>query len=648
MLDRWLALLVLPVIVGVLALLTLFFLLRFLVPALILGYRLSKVQRRLKAAKTDKAGNVAQVFSLDRHLAHAWKEYEDTLHRQTRVNPATGVEEVASLRSTVPAEMYFSADVLIDSRLHSAFFRHLPGIFTGIGIIGTFYGLIKGLAKFQSEIAKTPGNAATALPPLLEAVGEAFVVSAVAITLAMLVTFVEKLVISSLYRQVEALGQTLDSMFESGAGEEYLSRLVRASEESASQTAILKDSLVGELKAILTDLTERQIAAQHASSNHVATSVTGTLQQGLKEPLDRIATAVNGFGQTREDNVARMVADVLTAFTARVEQLFGGQMTGIQQMQQQTVAALQGAVGRLNDLTASLETAGRRSTEVMGEQLTQAMTAMEDAAAHTQRADDRICRADSRCGRRNAPGFNGAVAAELEAVGTQVRTVIEALQRQSTESALASEQRSVQAMKQARQVSDQLDAKLAEVLAGVAASNAEMRTAVEAMRATTADAVSKFNAGAETLFVASSDFAKAGTAVSGTLDKASTLSEQLGATAAEVQGLSASLGGLVSDYKATRDAMQAVLDALDRTVENAKREASLTADVVQRIEAAARALGNAEGDVEKYLEQVSQVLADAHNEFAQGMQRTLNASNTAFYEQLSKATGLAPRSHRGT
>ena len=123
-------------------------------------------------------------------LAHLWSEYQETLHKQRVTNPQTGVEEVTAIRSTLPAESFFSTSVLVDSRLHTDFFKHLPGIFTGVGIIGTFLGLIKGLQAFQ--VSEDTHIVRESLDHLLHGVYEAFLVSAVAIGLAMLVTFLEK------------------------------------------------------------------------------------------------------------------------------------------------------------------------------------------------------------------------------------------------------------------------------------------------------------------------------------------------------------------------------------------------------------------------------------------------------------------------
>ena len=111
----------------------------------------------------------------------------------------------------------------------------MPGILTGIGIIGTFSGLILGLIDFQ--VSKDADQVRQSLAVLIQNVGHAFIVSAGAIALAMVSTWVEKSLVTKRYREVESLCQILDSLFDAGAGEEYLARLVEASETSATQAA---------------------------------------------------------------------------------------------------------------------------------------------------------------------------------------------------------------------------------------------------------------------------------------------------------------------------------------------------------------------------------------------------------------------------
>lgn len=245
------------------------FLLFFLLPAITLRFRLGKVLRRLRSASKDNLKELQAIFQQEKTLQHLWKEFRDTLHAQKEERDGQTV--VRAWRATTPAEAFFNAQYVVEGRLRTEFFKHLPGIFTGIGIIGTFLGLITGLSAFK--VSEDAGQVRESLELLLGGVFEAFLVSASAIALAMFVTLVEKLLLSSLYRCTEAVAQHLDSLFATGATEEYLARLAHASEESASQAKILKDSLVGDLKGLLIEMTERQIAAQALNTQEMGRQI---------------------------------------------------------------------------------------------------------------------------------------------------------------------------------------------------------------------------------------------------------------------------------------------------------------------------------------------------------------------------------------
>ena len=98
----------------------------------------------------------------------------------------------------MPAETVFSPQSLVDARLNVEFFKHLPGILTGIGIIGTFYGLINGIQHFDpSLLAKAKTDPAqmdklfVGLKVLFDEVQGAFIASFFTIGTAMVITVLE-------------------------------------------------------------------------------------------------------------------------------------------------------------------------------------------------------------------------------------------------------------------------------------------------------------------------------------------------------------------------------------------------------------------------------------------------------------------------
>jgi ABC-type transporter Mla subunit MlaD len=100
------------------------------------------------------------------------------------------------------------------------------------------------------------------------------------------------------------------------------------------------------------------------------------------------------------------------------------------------------------------------------------------------------------------------------------------------------------------------------------------------------------------------------------------------------------LQGVVADYATTSETVATMLADLRSTVENAKREANLTSDILARIESASQKLGQAQKAAEEYLVGISEVIAGAHSEFATGLKNVLGDGYREFYDRLSNATGL--------
>lgn len=167
----------------------------------------------------------------DPELAQLWTEYSQAVDTVQRLE-SSAQPSVGQWQASHAAEQFFTEHALVDSPLQSNFYKHVPGILTGVGIIGTFTGLIAGLVGFD---VSRPEQVQAELSQLVQTVGHAFLVSALAITLAMVFTWIEKSVLTGRYRQVEELQQWLDTLFVPRGGAPFMERLALASE---MQTAL--------------------------------------------------------------------------------------------------------------------------------------------------------------------------------------------------------------------------------------------------------------------------------------------------------------------------------------------------------------------------------------------------------------------------
>lgn len=644
---------------GVLAVLVLIFFVVFLVPGVLHWFRLSLIQRRIKKFESKNfASEFKKVFAKDKRLSHLWKEYQDSLHIQREERD--GQLATVAIRATVPSELYFNSQFVVDSRLRTEFFKHLPGLFTGIGIIGTFSGLIEGLRVFQ--VSENAATVRASLESLMHSVGEAFLISAAAIAAAMVVTFVEKLLLASLYRRTEEIAHAIDARFDSGAGEEYLSRLVRASEDSASQSKILKDALVKELGELLRELTtaqitsakesqlflserlaqtsKEQVEATRQDNQALGVTIAESIQQSLQGPLQDIANTVKSASGDQSATAARMLQDVMASFSQRLNDLFGGQISGLSDLNQQTAKSIQEAVGTLQTLVSNIEESSRRSTDAMAERMAQAIEKMEARQEAMNAQSTAFVEQIRQLVASSQSETNTKLQATLEAIGTQVAGMLATLSESQAQVFEGNRSREQSMTDRAKSAVSSMSESVEAAIKEMSTASAQMAKNVAVLTQTTSSSVDKMNAGAEQLGTASRNFAAAGERVTSVMGQAADVTAKLSETSGALTSGSVALQELLRDYKTQRDAVGQLVSELRATVELARKEASLTGDVLARIESSATRLGAAQKQADDYLAGVSRVLGEAHTTFASEVKRTLEKANTEFHNKLSGAVGL--------
>jgi hypothetical protein len=630
-------------IIGVLVALALDFVLRFLRPARSLLQSLKRIKQALgnAAAFADRGDGDLDAMvgkaKLEPAFAVPWVEYSKTLHPQ-RGTDELGQNRIVRWRATTLAETFFTDHALVDSPLRTEYFKHLPGILTGLGIIGTFGGLIRGLSHFDANSG--PERVQAALSDLINAVGHAFYVSAGAIALAMIFTWLEKFHLNQCYALVEDIQQAIDGLFHAGVGEEYLERLVKASETSATQALHIKDALVADLKQILTEITTQQVEASARDSSQISTDVGKVIADSLGGPMERISIAVERVGSTQGDAINTMLVDVLARFSGQMEEMFGGQMKGMSDLLMQTTQAMQTTASRFEQLASSMDSAGKSAADAMSDKLAAAVTSMEARQQVLNHQMSEFVEQIKSLVSQSQTETSEKLQQTLGRLGDQVIAVVGQLQEQAkTSSEQQREQSATFAGQTGRAVTD-LSNEVQNLIRQSVEINRSLQGSVTALSDATSDSISRMNSGAELLYVASNDFAKAGDGVtaslngsSGAIDKIQAASKSLGDA---MNGTIAILG----DYKSNRDAFAMIVADLKATIQNAKKEAFMTSDLVEKLQAAASQLNNAQKQAEDYLTGISQVLTKAHEAFAENVEKTLSRGNTQFHTELSTAVNL--------
>lgn len=621
-------------LVGMLGFLCLAFVIFFLLRWAGLRRRLGRLLKAVRRLQSDVGSDPLALKIGDERLDHLWQQYARTLHApEFSVDPSTGVASNAARRATVSAETIFNSQSIFEGRIHTEFFKHLPGLLTGLGIIGTFSGLITGLG-----LAFKNGNLDT--NALVNSVKDAFSVSAWAIVAAMFVTFLEKVIVAGLHRTVEELCQEVDTLYIGGAGEEYLARLVSASESSASQAGILKDALVEQLGSILERLAAKQIEAAAQQQQQLQQQLVAAIDTGLRGPLRNIEQGLGQFGDSQGEQLAKSMQDAMSAFVARLDEMLGGQIGQARDLQAETLRNLEKAVTAFQGMAQQVGTAGENATSAMASRLTTALDEM--ATRQAQMTDGMRTLVDSMRAdvTRTQTETSQTQSTLLSQLGEQMRRISESLHN-DVQTARASQERQIEGFTRAA------DEATRELTAGVRAQTQAIEQASAAMRMAVADLntavtrnIDAVGQGAVKMEQAAERFSTAGNAVSDVLDRSNTVTSTLSAAATTLSQSSREVHAVLSDYRDARDRFSSLVAGLETTIETAKRDATTTSELVDQLRNAARVMNEAQRSADEYMGKVTGVLAGAHESFTKQMAQTVGTVTITAHQNLGKATNM--------
>jgi hypothetical protein len=536
--------------------------------------------------------------------SHAWTEYEETLHEQ--YGWSGGEKRLTGVRATLPAGAFLNLESLVDSKIGSEYFKHLPGILVGLGIIGTFLGLIQGLIDFRPDVAD-PTAMKEGLVGLLRNVRDAFTFSAFAISFAILVTFLEKWLYSACAKWVGELGQVLDGMFRAGVAEEYLRDLVSASQDGASQTRQLKESLVEDLKAVLTNLTDRQIAA----TQQLGADIGQQIDSSLRAPLAAIARTVEVASGQQTAAASTILEQLMTAFMAQMRETMGGQLGELSGLMRQTSASMAQVEQSLQSLVVEM----RKATSESASGVQQAMSELMQKLADHQAAQASAVKSSTESVLEQVRVALGQMAdSQVEAnrrSQESVSTVTSGLEMRLKELTAATSLH----VGQTQNVVDQLGSVSGEVFTAMGGAAAQVTGTVERLQ----EALDKMSRVAAQLTVLESRTAhgaesllNATTGLDGASQRLATAMAQLATTTSHLQE--------VANAARTEQQMRAALLA---DVQKVMTETQIAA-------AGFRDLGR----------QVQEALTVAFGQFGDGMTATISKHLSEYQKELGNAVGI--------
>ena len=617
----------------IVALLTLAFVIYYFVQGIRVFSQLQNAINRIKEIKRNEGvpdpEEIGKVF-ISEPLKHLWDEYADTLH--TVVFASNNGVELKEVRATIPAEAMFTREVLVDSQLFDEFFKHLPGILTGLGIIGTFAGLLTGLENFHPSSTQT---ASSELDKLLLGVRHAFLASMAAIGSAMFVVILSKFVLAIFYSRVEKLTHLVDSLYRMGAGEDYLSRLVKASEGNESHTATLKDALVEDLKTILTNISEKQIEAHHA----VATQIGSQIEKQTQSQAEASSRLEKGLGDFQRDTnnqngeqVSHLMESLLTGFMTKLEDTFGDQM----QRSSQILLAVQAS---MQELLTSIEKTNDKASSQMQDVVLKAIESasknQDEMTSQMRQFVDEFRKSASDQQRKSKDAMDEAIGSILN----QVKETTDLLKNQREKDRVDDQQRTNDFTVQVGTVVGGLSTQLDTLIATLSSQVSKTQENITQIGQITTTAIQGMNRGAETMGSAADRFESAGNKFSSVFENSTDLARQMDESARALLSASEAVRSGFEQYERSRSAVEEQVASLQQLVEAAKSQTGLSSTLIDEMAANVEKVKAVHHESRQHLDDVNKALADAFENFGQQLLTQISNSIKLTDQHVGQSVG---------
>lgn len=249
--------------------------------------------------------DLEKVFEDENKLfKKAWQEFKESL-----VIPEIP-ERRKMVYKTDEAAFFFSEDRLLGQSLNLRFWNSVPALLVGLGILGTFVGLVWGLIPFSGIDFKQTEEIRKAIEELLSGVSTAFVTSVWGMLVSLLFNGVEKLCIGKVSREIAILQDVLDVPFTLKTEEEIAEK---QNYELAQQTDALKSfstDLANDIKSAMADGRQILIQELHSATKSFSSAIT----EQLEPTFNNLNTALQELRRQKEESSTDAIQQLVEEF----------------------------------------------------------------------------------------------------------------------------------------------------------------------------------------------------------------------------------------------------------------------------------------------------------------------------------------------
>jgi ABC-type transporter Mla subunit MlaD len=322
-----------------------------------------------------------------------------------------------SLRRSLDAEEIFTDDQFAPGLSSNRIFQALPGILTGLGVLGTFVGLQLGIGGLDLHDLK---KLETSIVPLIQGCAVAFSTSVWGVGASLVFSFLEKLLEGFALGGVRKLQQQVDALVPRYVPEEAMADLARSSRSSEGMLKNLAVAIGDEMQKAIgrlgAEIKDAVVNATKEGQGPLAEQSAQLLSSAITAELGKLKETIDGMGQRFTDDFSAVSKEL----TRQVE-AFGPTVASLSQSVTSSHETVTNAVTKLNAHEAVMASMGDASEKIKqaAESFASMNGTLETSASRNK---------DAAEAQNEAAKTNQEVAAKFGAVGErlpEVRQTIE-------------------------------------------------------------------------------------------------------------------------------------------------------------------------------------------------------------------------------
>ncbi len=390
---------------------------------------------------------------------------------------------------------------------------------------------------------------------------------------------------------------------------------------------------------MMTNLVERQIAAQQMVTQSLGDRIGESISTALAEPMKRVSDAMEQTSRANGEHVNSMLETVLTGFMAKLEDTFGSQMRGINEQMQRSMDSMAAVQASLQGLLSDIKLTNEHAANQMSGTLEDAM---KKAADNQQLLTDQM--------REFVQDFRKLVTEEqnkskqvldetvMKVLG-EVAIAMGHLEDSRKASAMEESGRNKHLTDQTNQLVGGLSSQVDTLLSSVSDQVSKTQANIDALEKVSLRAIDGMNQGALTMGSAAQRFETAGDTVANVFDRSSKVTDTLATTAASLQAASTAVQRGFEQYDSTRRTVDSQVAALMGFIEAAKAEAGISEKLVASMKESAESMCQSSADGREHLDKVNEALLKAFNDFGSSMLSQVKATIAETDRHLTQGTG---------